>query len=61
LKGTQTTLQESESILEELLKEASKGSTTSISVESQIYTSTTLLEDVGGLTEECQWMEEHEG
>jgi hypothetical protein len=60
LKGTQTTLQESESRLEELLEEASQGSTTSISAESQIYTSATSLEDVGGLVEECQLMEEHE-
>jgi hypothetical protein len=61
LKGTQTTLQESESRLEELLEEASQGSTTSISAESQIYTSATSLEDVGGLIEERQLMEEHEG
>jgi hypothetical protein len=61
LKGTQTTLQESESILEELLEEASQGSTTSISIESQIYTSAISLEDVGGLIEEHQLMEEREG
>jgi hypothetical protein len=61
LKGTQTTLQESESELEELLEEASHGSTTSISAKSQIYTSATLLEDVGSLIKECQLMEEHEG
>jgi hypothetical protein len=61
LKGTQTTLQESKSRLEELLEEASQGSTTSISAESQIYTSATSLEDVGGLIEEHQLMEEHEG
>jgi hypothetical protein len=29
-------------------------------VESQIYPSVTLLEDVGGLAEEHQLMEEHE-
>jgi len=38
LKGTQKTLQESDSILDELLKEASQGSATSISTENQIYT-----------------------
>jgi len=53
-------LQESESRLEELLEETSQGSTTYISVESQVYTSTTLLEDVGGLVEERQLMEERE-
>jgi hypothetical protein len=52
LKGTQTTLQESKSRFEELLEEASQGSTTYISAESQIYTSTTSPEDVGGLIEE---------
>ena len=35
-------------------------STTSISTESQIYPSTTLLEDVGGLAVEHELMEEHE-
>jgi hypothetical protein len=59
LKGTQITFQESE--LEELLPEASQGSTTYISAESQIYTSTSSLEDVSGLIEKCQLMEEHEG
>jgi hypothetical protein len=61
LKGTQTTLQESESRLEELLEEASQGSTTSISTESQIYISAISLEVVGGWMEECQLLEEHEG
>jgi hypothetical protein len=60
LKGTQTTLQESESRSEELLEEIRQRSTTSILVESQIYPSATLLEDVGGLAEEHQLMEEHE-
>jgi hypothetical protein len=60
LECTHTTLQESKSRLEELLEEASQGSTTSISTESQIYTSTTSLEDVGGLVEECQLMEERD-
>jgi hypothetical protein len=51
-KGTQTSLQESESKSEENLEETSQGSTTSISTESKIYTSATSLEDVGGLIEE---------
>jgi hypothetical protein len=56
LRGTQTTLQESESRSEEIRQR----STTSILVEAQIYHSVTLLEDVGGLTEEHQLLEEHE-
>jgi hypothetical protein len=60
LEGTQTTLQESEFRSEELLEETSQSSTTSISTENQIYPSTTLLEDVGGLAVEHQ-LEEHEG
>jgi hypothetical protein len=35
-------------------------STISISAESQIYPSVTLLEDIGGFTEEHQLMEKHE-
>jgi hypothetical protein len=46
LEGTQTTLQESESRLEELLEEIGQRYTISISAESQIYLSVTLLEDV---------------
>jgi hypothetical protein len=60
LEGTQTTLQESESRSEELLEEIRQRSTTSISAESQIYPSTTLREDVGGLAVEHQLREEHE-
>jgi hypothetical protein len=60
LEGAQTTLQESGSRLEELLEETSQGSTTSISAESQIFTSATSPEDVSGLVEECQMMEESE-
>jgi hypothetical protein len=60
LEGTQTTLQELEYKLEELLEETSQRSNISISTESQIYPSVTLLEDIGGLEEEHQWMEEHE-
>jgi hypothetical protein len=59
LEGAQTSLKESRPRLEELLEETSQGSST-FSVESQIYPSTTLLEDVGGLAEERQLMEEHE-
>jgi hypothetical protein len=47
LKGTQIDLQESESKAEELLEEIRQRSTTSILVESQLYPSVTLLEDVG--------------
>jgi hypothetical protein len=61
LEGAQTTLQESGSRLEELLEETSQGSTTSISTESQMFTSATSPEDVGGLVEERQMMEVHEG
>jgi hypothetical protein len=57
LEGTQTTFQESEARLEELLEETSRRSTISISTESQIYP---LVTYIGGLTEEHQWMEEHE-
>ena len=60
LEGTHTSLQESESRSEELLEEIRHRSTTSISVENQMYPSTTLLEDVGGLVVEHQLMEEHE-
>jgi hypothetical protein len=58
LEGAQTTLQESGSKLEDLLEETSQGSSTSISIESQIYPSATLLEGVDSLTEEHQLMEE---
>jgi hypothetical protein len=60
LEGTQLALQESKSRSEDLLEETSQRSTTSISAESQIYPSATLLEDVGGLAVEHQLMEEHE-
>jgi hypothetical protein len=60
LEGTQTALQESESRSEELLEEIRQRTTTSISVESQIYHSATLREDVGGLAVEHQLREEHE-
>jgi hypothetical protein len=59
LEGAHTALQESRSRLEELLEETSQRSTTSISAENQTYPSATLLEDVGGLAVEHEWMEEH--
>jgi hypothetical protein len=46
LEGTQTTLQESESRFDELLEETSQRCIISISVESHICSSVTLLEDV---------------
>jgi hypothetical protein len=46
LEGTQATLQESESRLDELLEEIGQRYTISISTESQICSSVTLLEDV---------------
>jgi hypothetical protein len=58
LRGTQTTLQESESRSEELLEEIRQRSTSSIPVDSQICPSLTWLEDVGGLAEEHQLMED---
>jgi hypothetical protein len=46
LEGTQTTLQESKSRLDELLEETGQRYTISISTESQICSSVTLLEDI---------------
>jgi hypothetical protein len=60
LEGTHTTLQKLGYRLEELFEETSQVSSTSISVENQIYPSTTFLEGVGGLVEEHYLMEEHE-
>jgi hypothetical protein len=60
LRGTQTTLQESESRSEELLEEIRQRSTSPILVDTQIHHSVTSLEDVGGLAEEYQLMEEPE-
>jgi hypothetical protein len=58
LRGTQTTLQESESRSDESLEEIRQRSTSSILVDTQIYHSVTLLEDVGDLAEEHQLMED---
>jgi hypothetical protein len=51
LRGTQTTLQESESRSDELLEDICQRSPSYILVDTQIYHSVALLEDVGGLAE----------
>jgi hypothetical protein len=58
LRGTQTTLQESESRSDELLEEIHQRSTSSILVDTLIYPSITWLEGDGGLAEEHQLMED---
>jgi hypothetical protein len=58
LRGTQTTLQESESISYESLEEIHQQSTSSVLVDTQIYQLVTLIEDVGDLVEEHQLMED---
>jgi hypothetical protein len=58
LRGTHIALQESKSRLEELLEEIRQRSTSSILVDTLIYPSVTWLEDVGGLVEEHQLMED---
>jgi hypothetical protein len=58
LRGTQTTLQESESISKELLEEIHQRSTSPILVDAQIHHLVTSLEDFGGHAEEHQLMEE---
>jgi hypothetical protein len=58
LRGTQTTLQESESRSDEHLEEIRQRSTSSILVDTQIYHSVTLLGDVGVLAEEHHLMED---
>jgi hypothetical protein len=58
LRGTQTTPQESESRSDELLEEIRQRSTSSILVDTLIYPSVTWLEDLGGLAEEHQLMED---
>jgi hypothetical protein len=58
LRGTQTTLQESESRSDEPLEEIFQRSTSSILVETQIYHLVTLLGDVDDLLEEHQLMED---
>ena len=56
LRGTQTALQESESILDGSLEEIRQRSTSSVLVDSQMYQSVTLTEDVDDLPEEHQSM-----
>jgi hypothetical protein len=58
LRGTQTTLQESESRSNESLEEIRQRPTSSVLVDTQMYQSTTLIEDVGDLSEEHQLMED---
>jgi hypothetical protein len=58
LRGTQRTLQESESRSDEPLEEICQRSTSFVLVDTQIYHSVTLLGDVGDLAEEHQLMED---
>jgi hypothetical protein len=58
LRGTQTSLQESESRSNVLLEDIHQRSTSSILADTLIYPSVTWLEDVGGLAEEHQLMED---
>jgi hypothetical protein len=58
LRGTQTTLQESESRSDEHLEEIRQRSISSVLGDTQIYHSITLLEDVGVIAEEHQLMED---
>jgi hypothetical protein len=54
LRGTQTALQESESISDGSLEEIRQRSTSSVLVDSQMYQPVTLTEDVDDLAEEHQ-------
>jgi hypothetical protein len=56
LRGTQATLQESESISDGSLEEIRQRSTSSVLVDNQMYQSVTLTEDVVDLVEEHQSM-----
>jgi hypothetical protein len=58
LRGTQTSLQESESRTDESLEEIHQRSTSSILVDTQMYPSVTLIEGVYDLAEEHQLMED---
>jgi hypothetical protein len=58
LRGTQTTLQESESRTYESPKEIHQRSTSSVLVDTQMYQSVTLTEDIDDLAEEHQLMGE---
>jgi hypothetical protein len=57
LRGTQTTLQESESKSDESLEEIRQRSTSSVLVDTQMYELVMLIEDVDDLAEEYQLME----
>jgi hypothetical protein len=56
LRGTQTSLQESESISDGSLEDIRQRSTSSVLVDSQMYQSVTLTEDVDDLAKEHQSM-----
>jgi hypothetical protein len=58
LRDTQTTLQESESRTDESLEEIHQRSTSSVLVDTEMYQSVTLIEDVDDLVEEHQLMED---
>jgi hypothetical protein len=58
LRGTQTTLQESESRSDESLEEIRQRSTSFVLEDTQRYQSVTLIEDVGDLAEEHHLMED---
>jgi hypothetical protein len=52
LRGTEAAAQESESRLDESLEEIHQRSTSSVSVDTQMYQSVVLIEDVDDLAEE---------
>jgi hypothetical protein len=56
LRGTQSRPQESESRLDESLEEIHQRSTSSVSVDTQMYQSVMLIEDVDDIEEEHQLM-----
>jgi hypothetical protein len=58
LRGTQTALQESESRSNEFLEEIRQRSTSSVLVDTHMYHSVMLIEDVGDLAEEAPLMED---
>jgi hypothetical protein len=58
LRGTQTALQESESISDGSLEEIRQRSTSSVLVDTQIYHSVTMLGDVDDLAEDHQMMDD---
>jgi hypothetical protein len=58
LRGTQTSLQESKSILDESLEEIRQRFTSTVLVDTQIYHSVTFLGDVDDLVGEHQMMDD---